>query len=102
MQWAGDGLSVPGGGDPLQRRCQRRLLCRTPWQTLAAAGGTPAPTTPAPTTPWTDVAVWAACHGMASLLLDSPLRALPEDDRHAAVSWLLEVLLAGLGVAAVG
>jgi AcrR family transcriptional regulator len=47
------------------------------------------------TAPWDDVVVWASCHGLALLLLDSPLRSLPARDRAAVRDRLLDVLLAG-------
>lgn len=47
--------------------------------------------------PWTDVAAWAAVHGLAVLLLGGPLSGLAPADREAAIERTLDVLLAGLG-----
>ena len=46
--------------------------------------------------PWSDVAVWAATHGLAVLRLDGPLRFLTEDEDRAATERLLDLILAGL------
>lgn len=51
---------------------------------------------PEPAAPWSDVAVWAATHGLAVLMLDGPLRFLNDDQAHAATERLLDVILAGL------
>jgi AcrR family transcriptional regulator len=49
-----------------------------------------------PAPPWTDVAVWAATHGLAVLMLDGPLRFLDEQQAQAAIARLLDLVLAGL------
>lgn len=46
--------------------------------------------------PWSDVALWAATHGLAVLRLDGPLRFLTEDEDRAATERLLDLILAGL------
>lgn len=45
---------------------------------------------------WTDVAVWAATHGMAVLMLDGPLRYLTKTDAEAAIDRLVDLVVAGL------
>jgi AcrR family transcriptional regulator len=45
---------------------------------------------------WSDTTVWAASHGIALLLLDSPLGKLDEAQQHDAIERLLEVVIAGL------
>ena len=45
--------------------------------------------------PYSDIAAWAAVHGLAVLLLDGPLRDLPADAREAAIHRLLEVINGG-------
>ena len=45
---------------------------------------------------WSDTAVWAASHGMALLLLDSPLRKLDTEDRGRAVDRLVDLIVSGL------
>jgi AcrR family transcriptional regulator len=44
----------------------------------------------------TDVAAWAAVHGLAVLLLDGPLSELGPDETQAAISRLLDLIDAGL------
>jgi AcrR family transcriptional regulator len=51
---------------------------------------------PEPDAPWSDVAVWAATHGLAVLMLDGPLRFLDDGQAHAATERLIDVILAGL------
>lgn len=43
-----------------------------------------------------DTAVWAACHGLAVLLLDGPLRHLDPVGREAVTERLLDVVVAGV------
>ncbi len=45
---------------------------------------------------YSDVAAWAAVHGMAVLLLDGPMRALPPAERKRAIDRLLDVVEAGM------
>lgn len=59
---------------------------------LAAARGVAVP-------PHSATTVWAACHGLAMLLQDSPLRRLPPSERQAARDRVLDVVVAGLFVA---
>lgn len=42
--------------------------------------------------PYTDIAAWAAVHGLAVLILDGPLHHLPPDGRDAAITRLLTVV----------
>jgi len=58
---------------------------------LVAAGGLPEERRP-----YADIAAWSAVHGIATLMLDGPLRALPEEDRAPAVQRLLETIDRGL------
>jgi AcrR family transcriptional regulator len=44
----------------------------------------------------TDVAAWAAVHGLAVLLLDGPLSALGPDEAQAAIDRLLDLIDSGL------
>ena len=72
----------PAGAPPFQllRRCLDDLVDTG---TLAPAHR-----------PHTDIAAWAAVHGLA-VLLDGPLRDLPADAREAAIRRLLEVIDGG-------
>ncbi len=45
--------------------------------------------------PFSDVAAWAAVHGLAVLLLDGPLRHLDPTQQAAAVTRLLDIVAAG-------
>lgn len=45
---------------------------------------------------WSDTTIWASTHGLAVLLLDSPLRHLDSNQRRAATERMLDVLLGGL------
>ncbi len=58
---------------------------------LVAAGGLP----PA-RRPFADVTAWSAVHGISMLLLEGPLRALPESEREAALESLLGTIERGL------
>lgn len=51
---------------------------------------------PAKTLPWSDVAAWAAIHGLATLRLEGPPRFWSADQDAAAEARLLDVILAGL------
>jgi len=42
--------------------------------------------------PYTDIAAWAAVHGLAVLLLNGPLQHLPTADRAAAIGRLITVI----------
>ena len=42
--------------------------------------------------PYTDIAAWAAVHGLAVLILDGPLHQLPPEGRDAAIARLLTVI----------
>ena len=46
---------------------------------------------------FTDVAAWAAVHGLSVLLLDGPLTSLSRDERQAALDRLLDLVESGLG-----
>jgi AcrR family transcriptional regulator len=46
--------------------------------------------------PGAELAAWSMVHGLSNLLLDGPLRALPPDERDAAVRTALAVVHRGL------
>ncbi len=46
--------------------------------------------------PYSEVAAWAGVHGLADLLLEGPLRALPEREREIAIQRSLDILLDGI------
>lgn len=46
--------------------------------------------------PLAEFTAWSGVHGLSSLLLDGPLRALPETDRAAALTALLDTIARGL------
>lgn len=58
---------------------------------LVAAGGL----TPAHR-PWSDVAAWAAVHGVAALVGGGPLHGLGPTEREAVVERMLDILIVGL------
>jgi hypothetical protein len=43
-----------------------------------------------------EYAAWSAVHGISSLLLDGPLRELPEPEIDRAISTVLAVIARGL------
>lgn len=49
--------------------------------------------------PGAEVACWSAVHGFALLHLEGPLRVVPPAERDVALSYLVDALDAGLGVA---
>jgi AcrR family transcriptional regulator len=49
--------------------------------------------------PGAEIAVWAAVHGLATLLLDGPLASLAGDDRAKAIGRISDFALDGLTVA---
>jgi AcrR family transcriptional regulator len=51
---------------------------------------------PAQRRPHTETAAWASVHGLSVLLLDGPLRAMPESEREAALNRMLQVVVHGL------
>lgn len=51
---------------------------------------------PAERRPMAELAAWSAVHGLARLVLDGPLAALPEPAREAAVQRTLDMLVRGL------
>lgn len=58
---------------------------------LASAG-----VVPADRRAHTETAAWAAVHGLSVLMLDGPLRALPESEREAALNRTLQVVIHGV------
>lgn len=46
--------------------------------------------------PYSEVAAWAGVHGLANLLLEGPLRSLPERERETAIQRSLDVQLGGM------
>jgi len=69
-----------------------------PYQQLGAAldGLVAAGALPAGRRPGAEYAAWAAVHGLSTLLLDGPLRDLPEAERRVAEDKVVAVVLAGL------
>jgi AcrR family transcriptional regulator len=58
---------------------------------LVVAGGLPAERRPE-----AEFAAWSAVHGFAMLLLEGPLRSLPESERGSALTRLLDTIERGL------
>lgn len=46
--------------------------------------------------PGLEFAAWSAVHGLSTLLVDGPLRALPEEARNTALGVVLDVIARGL------
>jgi AcrR family transcriptional regulator len=46
--------------------------------------------------PGAEYAAWSSVHGLSTLLIDGPLRDLPEAERHLATDRVLEVVAGGL------
>jgi AcrR family transcriptional regulator len=46
--------------------------------------------------PGAEYAAWSAVHGLSTLLIDGPLRDLPDDERQRALDKVLAVVAAGL------
>lgn len=46
--------------------------------------------------PGAEISAWAGVHGLSALLIDGPLRALPQAEREAAIARLLETVAGGL------
>jgi hypothetical protein len=61
---------------------------------LAAAGGLPPERRP-----HAEIAAWAAVHGLATLLIDGPLRDLPAPERELALQRVLVTVERGLSAA---
>ena len=90
--WFRTAFGVPGGVDGDERREPDPYgLLNTVLDELVEAGGLPAGRRPD-----AEVAAWSAVHGLATLLVDGPLRGLPDDAREAALAKVLEVVDAGL------
>lgn len=45
---------------------------------------------------YSEIAVWSAVHGLATLLVNGHLRAMPDEEREAALERLIEMVLRGL------
>lgn len=45
---------------------------------------------------FSEIAVWSAVHGLATLLVNGHLRAMPDDEREASLERLIEMVLRGL------
>jgi len=81
----GDGEGAGAGGlGPFQ-------LLKVQLDALAVAGGLAAERRP-----HSEIVAWAAVHGFATLLLDGPLRDLPEGERKLALARLLDTVERGL------
>jgi hypothetical protein len=61
---------------------------------LAAAGALPAGERP-----YAELKLWATVHGLAVLMLDGPLRSVPEEGRSVLVESTLDYCVAGLRIA---
>lgn len=51
---------------------------------------------PAERRPYADFAAWAGAHGLARLIVDGPLAAVPDDERDAIVERTLDMIVSGL------
>jgi AcrR family transcriptional regulator len=71
---------------------------RTPFQLLGAAldGLVEAGVLPAERRPGGEFLAWSAVHGLATLLIDGPLRSLPDAQTHAIGQRLLDMVDQGL------
>lgn len=74
----------PGGLTPFQ-------LLTTAIDNLAAVGGFPPERRPG-----AEFLAWSAVHGLATLLIDGPLRALDEPRRHRLVQRVIDMVEQGL------
>jgi len=45
---------------------------------------------------YAETVAWAAAHGLATLIVDGPLGALPEEEREAAINRTLDVVIDGI------
>lgn len=79
-----DGTSGGQAPDPY-------LLLNAVLDELVAAGAIP----PA-RRPYSETAAWSAVHGLATLVIDGPLGAMPPDQRDEALNRLCDVIDAGL------
>lgn len=46
--------------------------------------------------PFAEMFAWSNAHGLANLLIDGPLRALPEDEREAMIAYVVDAGIAGI------
>jgi AcrR family transcriptional regulator len=46
--------------------------------------------------PYTEAVAWANAHGLATLLVDGPLGALPDEDREAVITRTLDATIEGI------
>ena len=46
--------------------------------------------------PCAEMFAWSNAHGLANLLIDGPLRALPEDEREAMIAYVVDAGIAGI------
>jgi AcrR family transcriptional regulator len=83
------GMACHGGVDAVRDLMAGRLAARP---SPAAAGGAP---DPAPR-PGAGLAVWSVVHGVAVLVVDGSLRAVPEDEQRACLAQVLDIVLAGV------
>jgi AcrR family transcriptional regulator len=78
------GASVGGPPDPYQ-------LLNAALDELVGAGALPKARRP-----YSETAAWAAVHGLATLVIDGPLGAMPAIEREKALNRLCDVIDAGL------
>ena len=46
--------------------------------------------------PGAEYGAWSAVHGLSTLLIDGPLRDLPEPERRVAIDKVVTLVIAGL------
>jgi AcrR family transcriptional regulator len=85
LSWFGEGEGVGCSGlGPLQ-------LLGAQLDGLVATGALPAERRPL-----AEFAAWSSVHGLATLMVEGPLRALPDADRELALTRLLDTIERGL------
>jgi AcrR family transcriptional regulator len=72
-----------------------------PYRMLSAAldALTAAGALPPDRRPFAELKLWATVHGLALLMLDGPLRCMPDEGRSVLIESTLEYCLTGLGIA---
>jgi AcrR family transcriptional regulator len=85
------GLSFEPGGPTGRSGLNPYQLLEANLDALVDAGGLAADRRPG-----AEYAAWSAVHGLSTLLIDGPLRDLPEAERQAAIDKVLDVVARGL------